>query len=290
VRVRLKKDYKFVKIRVLYSCFLNTPDILWVDKVQFFSRQYYSLLHKLFPAIKIVYFSPDDMFNQSSERKKFKESISLVDWVVSTKTFNKEDYQRLGCNKVIIMGNGFDPVFHVPIDDVEKLYDISFIGGFEAARYSFMETLGKHGYVVHYFCPKFPRNLVKSDYILHHEGFQGGGNYSKIISSTKINLCFLRKENRDVQTTRSVEIPACRGFMLGERTDEHKGLFREGLEAEYFDNVDECMKKIKYYLSDDEKRNTIAENGFLRCQNSGYSNDERLKFVMRKILHENFDI
>src|SRR5262249_61768258 len=85
--------------------------------------------------------------------------------------------------------------------------------------------------------------------------------YTKGICSTGINLCFLRKANRDLQTTRSVEIPACGGFMLAERTEEHCALFEEGVEAEYFGSDDELVEKCRDYLPYPDKRKKIAAAG-----------------------------
>jgi spore maturation protein CgeB len=80
-----------------------------------------------------------------------------------------------------------------------------------------------------------------------------------------------------------MEIPACGGFMMAERTDEHLSLFEEGKEAVFFTSNEELLEKCKYYLQHDEQRKTIAEAGRKRCEISGYSNKEAIKRMLDEV-------
>jgi len=111
-------------------------------------------------------------------------------------------------------------------------------------------------------------------------------DYSKALQAFKISLCFLRKMNNDLQTSRTMEIPACGGFMLAERTTEHLELFEEGKEAEYFSSNEELLEKCQYYLINADKRRMIAKAGTNRCAISGYSNEESIRRMLKIVLNE----
>ena len=101
--------------------------------------------------------------------------------------------------------------------------------------------------------------------------FLFGEDYSRAICSSKININFLRKINRDEVTSRSVEIPACSGFMLAERTERHSSFFEEGIEAEFFSSNQELLEKVRQYIENESAREKIAMAGYQRCIKSGYS-------------------
>jgi spore maturation protein CgeB len=106
-----------------------------------------------------------------------------------------------------------------------------------------------------------------------------GSDMSQILNGSKIALAFLRAHNRDQQTARTYEIPACGAFMLHERTSEAVSLFKEGSEAEFFDSYDEMRDKIRYYLSNSSAREAIARNGYLRATQFDMSYDARVQTV-----------
>jgi spore maturation protein CgeB len=121
-----------------------------------------------------------------------------------------------------------------------------------------------------------PGLMLENRYLL-------GDEYAKGMCAFDINLCFLRKINRDLQTTRSIEIPACGAFMAAERTAEHLALFVEGKEAVFFRSNDELIEKCRYYLDHPEERMRIAAAGRQRCLSAGYSNHDRMKAMLREI-------
>ena len=100
----------------------------------------------------------------------------------------------------------------------------------------------------------------------------------------KTGDCYLGKTihilNDDLHTSRSVDIPACGAFMLAERTIDHKNLFIEGKEAEFFGDEKELETKIKFYLKNDEKRKDIARKAYNKCRSSDYSHTKKIKEII----------
>jgi spore maturation protein CgeB len=191
----------------------------------------------------------------------------------------------LGAKRVIFVDKTFDIHAHRPIPvslhDVESLGgDVGFIGTYERERAESMLYLAANGVPVRVWGNRWRRWSRHHPNLLIENRPLNGDDYVKGLSATRINLGFLRKMNRALQTDRTMEIPACGAFMLAERTAEHRRLFEEGKEAAYFGSNEELLEKVRYYLHHEEERKKIAAAGRQRCLDSGYSHHERLKYML----------
>lgn len=198
---------------------------------------------------------------------------------------NVTELQALGCPEVLFVGNGYDPAFFRPVPVTEEEHerlggDIGFIGSYEEERAAMMYYLAENGLRIRVWGEGWSRMKQRHVKLKLEKQPLYGDDFAKACASFKINLGFLRKLNRDLQTTRSVEIPACGGFMLAERTQEHKELFEEDEEAAFFDSREELLEKCRYYLANSGVRRRIALTGYQRCLSSHYSNAERLAAVL----------
>jgi len=267
----------------------NKYDIVWIDKGLTIKPSTLVRIKKEQPQAKLISYSPDNMAERHCQSKQYLEGIDIYDAHITTKSYIIDDLYKLGCKKVIFSNQSYEDSFHFPReitdDDIKRLgADVGFVGAWEKERMESILFLSRNGIRVRIFgfggweqCKNDNPNLVIEDHGLFDE------DYAKSFKCFKICLCFLRKKNKDVQTSRTMEIPACGGFMLGERTGEHRSLFEEGIEAEFFSDNEELLKKSRFYLEHEKERLEIARRGYERCKKSGYSNYETLKSIIEQL-------
>jgi spore maturation protein CgeB len=264
-------------------------DMIWIEKGLTIKPATLREIRAAQPSCLIVGFSPDDMMNRSNQSFNFLRGLPLYDCYVTNKSYNVSELEALGCPKALFMDNGFDPQTHRPLElaagDRERFGgEVGFIGQWEPERAGSLRALALAGLRVRVWGYTWERmKHAPPNLALENRPFWGD-DYAKAICAFDINLGFLRKINRDRQTTRSIEIPACGGFMLAERTDEHLRLFEEGKEAEFFSTERELLDKTRYYLEHAEARKSIAARGLQRCARDAYSYPERLQKVLDRVL------
>ncbi len=239
-----------------------------------------------FPDIKLINWSQDDMYAFHNRSLYYTFALKYYDLIVTQKSYNVDELKKLGAKKILFQNKAYSKDIHNPMKcDKKYNHDVVFIGFPEKERNTSIMYLAQNGIKIDIY--GYPNQWKKINYhhdniTIHSESLYGK-DYAEALSSAKISLCFLRKINRDLQTSRSIEIPACKGFMIAERTNEHLELFKENEEAVYFSNDYELVEKVKYYLSNEKKRLTIQENGYNRCIKEDYSYDNRIIEIIEKV-------
>jgi hypothetical protein len=248
----------------------------------------------------VVLYCNDDMGNAANRTYTTGELIRAVDCITTTKSFNAGELAREGARRVVYLPNAFDPKVHFPAkvapeDGAVFGGDVVFIGTFRAERADELarvaDALGEARLNVwgggwH----KMRRPTYwgrRRSWVRLGRSIRGrelwGEDMGKALQANKIALGLLNHANRDLHTSRSFEIPACGGFMLAERTVEHREYFAEDREAVYFDTVDEMMDKVRFYLRHDAARARIAAAGYRRCLESGYRYVDRARELLRRL-------
>ena len=275
----------------LLRLFRNSEwDVLWIDKGTTIEAETFREVRHLQPRCRIVGYSPDDMYGRHNQSRPFLQSLRLYDVYFTTKSYGVRELESMGAKEVHFVGNAYDSFTHRPVavgdNDRERFGGrVGFIGAYEEERYRSMEFLAANGVPVRVWGPKWPSKTVSKRLRIEHRCLWGD-DYALATCAFDVNLGFLRKINRDLQTTRSIEIPACGAFMLAERTSEHLALFEEGLEAAYFDSDKELLDKVRHYLSHEDERKRIAAAGRKRCIRSGYSNEIQLSRILETAMNE----
>lgn len=282
IKIRRPMDVARVNARLAKDGL--SAEIVWIDKGVTIRPETLATLRARAPDVSIIGYSPDDMMNRNMSSQFFRRTLPFYDVFFTTKTYNVAELRDLGCRRVIFVPNAYDPATHRPLARAGGGLgvDVGFIGTYEPDRANLLGRLAGGGVPV-----VIRGNLWEPMKRLGIPGvtFQPAvieDDYAEAILATRINLAFLRKSNRDLQTTRSVEIPACGGFMLAERTEEHQELFAEGVEAAYFDGVEELIAKTKHYLAHEEERARIAHAGLARCLRDDYSYAGRLRAALEE--------
>jgi spore maturation protein CgeB len=275
------------EIRQLVS--QNEYDIVWIDKGLTISKDTLLYIKEVSPKTKIVSNTCDTMSLRHNQSQDYIECIPYYDYHFTTKSYILEDMRKLGAKHVLFVNNGYDPVFFYPrnlntTDIISFGGDVGFIGMWEKERCESILFLARNGIHVRVFGDRQWKkykgchpNLTVIEHGLYTE------DYPKALQAFKISLCFLRKMNFDKQTNRTTEIPACGGFMLAERTDEHLALFEEGKEAVFFSSNEELLEKCRYYLSHEEERKQIALAGIERCRTSDYSYEGIIRELLKRM-------
>jgi len=222
----------------------------------------------------VVYFFDDPW------RKKFANYWKQYFSYFSTPDYTMYNrYLSQGYKNVFFTPFGYNKNIYKKIN-IDKIYDVSFIGGYSPLREWTIKKLKSNGINVNVF----GRGWNKDKSWLTEEEMVNVINQSKInlnlsnalsyhlpflfwsLHSSKVvkELLLLRKNVEQVKG-RHYEINGCGGFQLSYYIPGLEVAFKIGKELAVYDSINNLQERIIYYLENESLREEIAVNGYNRA-------------------------
>ena len=233
----------------------------------------------------------DATFYNVNVSRSFLRSIPFFDCHFTINSSCIPDLKQKGAKQVILPPPAADTSVHFPtlVSEEERARlgaDLVFVGTYARdKRAEYSERLCRDGYDIKIYGSGWNKSFFQCRCLKKHRRLLYRGarmeEMSRVFNASNIVLAFLRAHNKDKQTTRTYEIPACGAFMLHERTNEATAIFKEGAEAEFFDGYEELKTKIDYYLTHPEERKQIAKGGHERVQQYDCTYTERVETILQ---------
>ena len=220
-------------------------DLVWVDKAVFLWPDTVARLRAA--TRRLVHFTPDAAFHTGSSRF-FERTLGLYDLLVTTKTFEREEYsRRVGRDSVLLTTQGYDAGVHYPRSEDElRRKEVVFVGLAEKDREECIESLLDKGIRVRIAgigWNALLRRRTEDDNLTFEGGGLFGDEYANLLSRSWIGLGLVSKRFPELHTTRTFEIPACGAVLATERTSDTAGFFFDD-EVIFFTDYAELGERI----------------------------------------------
>ncbi len=278
--------------RLLQMLQKTSPELIWVDQGGWIGRGVIRGIRQQL-GVPIVNYMLDDPFGGRDGRRfsAYLRAVPEYDLLAVVRQENIAEAYARGAQKVLRVWRSADEVAHAPRElsaEQRKRFasDVVFVGTWMPERSPFMAELIRRGVPLSIWGNRWQKAPEWPQLAPHWRGpgLDNDEDYAAAILAAKINLGLLSKGNRDLHTTRSLEIPALGGLFCAERTCEHLELYEEGREAVFWEDAAECAEQCLTLLADEARRKAIAAAGHARALRNQYYNEP----VMTQILDAAF--
>jgi hypothetical protein len=157
----------------------------------------------------------------------------------------------------IYMPMASDPERFRPFPEDQKRYDVSFVGSKYGLREKLVNALVAGGIHVDPFGPGWPNGAVDAT------------QSAEIFGRSRIILgmgTVAHSEDLFTIKLRDFDAPMCGAMYVTHRNPDLLQLYRESEEIACYRTADECVHKVRYYLSHPEHRRRVAAAGMARAR------------------------
>ena len=260
------------------TCARAKPDILIATGMAPLTESALRRLRR--SGIVSVNYSTDDPWNPAMRSHWHLRALPFYDLVFSPRRSNLDDFRRLGCAEVHYLPFGYDESLFASAtySDLSQAHDVLFVGGADPDRVAFMTEFVRHGLSVAVVGGYWERYAA---FRAHALGIKPPEIIRALTAAAKVNLCLVRRANRDGHVMRSFEIAAIGGCMLAEDTDEHREIFGpEGEAIVYFRNAREAAERTRALLCNSSERKRLAAGLHRRIVGGAHTYVDRLAAML----------
>lgn len=241
---------------VVGICLRESPDMLIALGTGFLTSSAVRRLRS--SKVTCLTFSADDPWNKSLQANWQISAIPAYDIVFTPRRANVDDFRALGCAAVHYLPFGYDDELFGQSTGASNgaSLDVLFVGGADRDRVKFMKKFLQSGLRVGLaggYWDQFAETRA------HALGIKTPQELSTATAAAKVNLCLVRRANRDGHVMRSFEIAAAGGCMLTEDTDEHREIFGpDGETVLYFHTAREASERASWLLARPAERERLG--------------------------------
>jgi glycosyltransferase involved in cell wall biosynthesis len=206
--------------------------------------------------------------------------INLLDWYFFMNSSCVDTGMQKGFSNISLLHHSVDPDAFYPMPDVEKEFDICFVGGRSPKRQQAIEALLNVTDNIVIYGWKWAKNnflnpgvkkCIKGEYI-------DGSELVKLYNKSRIvlnitNWGFWEGKKRSGMNMRVLEVPATGAFLLTDGSLDMDTVVTAGKHIAVYESIEDCVKQAKYYLDNAAEREAIAKEGCLHVRHN-YTYDD----------------
>lgn len=190
---------------------------------------------------KKILFQTEELWNRRHKGNYFGLFANQYDRVLE---MYDENCNLRGTQNVVYCPVGYSPVWERNLPEDEEDIDVLFHGGVTPRREKFYDELAKMGLNVVFTSINRPNTY--------------GIERDKLIMRSKIDINIKAHDNWSYGPMHCLPAQANKSFMLTEKANGGYGPFKPGLHVAEYDGIEDCKKKVLYWLEHEKERKEFA--------------------------------
>lgn len=263
-------------------------------------------------AAQIKHYKPDVLLNQAMDgisNRFLKEMKPYVRLLVGQHAANRlADNSDFGCYDLVISSFpptiehfrqqgikaelnrlGFEPKVLSCLKDNEKIYDVTFIGGFyniHSSRIKLLEALCNRFESLKIWSPSLDGLSLNSPLRKNYVGSAWGRDMYQLLYDSKITINHHGDIPPYANNCRLYEATGAGALLVTDYKANLNEIFEIGKEVVAYKTTEECIKMIQYYLEHPDEREAVASAGQRRTlsEHTYYQRMQELEAIIKRHL------